>query len=358
MASFAKMSREASAVLREGGVWVPCPLPLNARKRVEEDWLRLLTLYYFRSGARCVVPGAHTGEFAGYDVLPPAEHYALYGMWLDLVRDMTKAGGTRRLLLAMAHDLKHVEMCAERGYDAVVVSPKCFRGMEGSVRRQLRRCRDIATVLPVFGFYLQKAAGGIEFSREFWSGFFEFAVGAKLAPFDRYRTLTALEAAAASRNRKRLTLMTGNDDHIVGDLMRDYVFWGHPVAFEGGLLGHYATDTRAAVRWTGAVLDARAGRGTWPLPIPVHRVLDAVTLCNMALFDAFPNSFKSAIWGVKCRLASLGLLKAPTCYRETGNGVLRRSIEDRYEGEYKAVVSDRAYVREHLAEWKREAGVR
>lgn len=358
MAKFARMSRKSASVMREGGVWVPCPLPLDARRRVDENRLRLLTLYYIRSGARCVVPGAHTGEFAGYDVLPPAEHYALYGMWLDLVRDMTKAGGTSMFLLAMAHDLKHVEMCAVRGYDAVVVSPKCFRGMEGNVRRQLRLCRDIAEILPVFGFYLQKAAGGIEFPAEFWSGFFEFGLGAKLAPFDRYRTLTALEAAAGSRNRRRLTLMTGNDDHIVGDLMRDHTFGGRAVAFAGGLLGHYATDTRAAVRWTAAALDHRERSGRWPFRFPIGELADAVTLCNRSLFDAFPGMFRNSIWGVKARLASLGLLSRPVCYRETGRRGLAREIDGRYDGEYRDAVSDRAFVRERLAEWKREAGSR
>jgi hypothetical protein len=261
------------------------------------------------------------------------------------------------LLMSMVHDMKHVELSAEHGYDAVVVSPKCFKGLEDDYRKQIRRAREIAQTMPVYGFYLQKRAGGIEYPREFWDAFFEFGYGAKLAPFDRYRTLTALEAAAASKRRMRLTLVTGNDDHIVGDLIRDYTFKGRTVCFEGGLLGHYATDTHAAVGWTQAAREYRSGKGRWPYGVPVTQVLDAVTLCNMALFDAFPNGFRNGTWGVKYRLVSLGLLDAPWCFEQKGDERIEAVIDGRYDGEYRDVVSDRTYVRDNLAAWKREAGV-
>lgn len=357
MSAYVKMKPKALAIMKEGGVWVPCPLPLNERKEVMEDRMRLLILYYIKSGARCVVPCAHTGEFGGYGRLSAREHYALYDRWLAMVKAMSRQYGQRMLLMSMVHDMKHVELSAKHGYDAVTVSPKCFKGMEDSVGKQIARAREIAGVMPVYGFYLQKRAGGIEYPREFWEAFFEFGYGAKLAPFDRYRTLTALEAAAASKRRAQLTLVTGNDDHIIGDLMRDYTFKGRAVRFEGGLLGHYATDTRAAVRWTQAARNYGAGKGRWPYSVPVTQVLDAVTLCNMALFDAFPNCFRNSTWGVKYRLVSLGLLDAPWCFEQTGDETIKAVIDGRYDGEYRAVVSDRDYVRDHLAAWKREAGV-
>lgn len=357
MESCVKLSRTASAIMKEGGVWVPCPLPLNSRGTVLEDRMRLLMLYYIKSGARCVVPCAHTGEFGGYGILPSREHYGLYERWLDMVKTMSTTYGKRMLLMSMVHDLKHVELSAKHGFHAVVISPKCFKGMEADTRKQIRRAQEIATIMPVYGFYLQKRAGGIEYPREFWQAFFEFGYGAKLAPFDRYRTLTALEAAASSRRRAQLTLVTGNDDHIVGDLMRNYTFKGHTICFEGGLLGHYATDTHAAVRWTQAARDYRVGTGKWPYDVPVTQVLDAVTLCNMALFDAFPNCFRNGTWGVKYRLVSLGLLEGPWCFEQKGDDSIKAVIDGRYDGEYRAVVSDREYVRDNLAAWKREVGV-
>jgi hypothetical protein len=358
MSTYVKMKKNALTIMKEGGVWIPCPMPLNERKEVLEDQMRLLVLYYIKSGARCVVPCAHTGEFGGYGILPPKQHYALYERWLVMVKEMSRQYGKRMLLMSMVHDMKHVELSAKHGYDAVTVSPKCFKGMEDDVNKQIRMARKIASIMPVYGFYLQKRAGGIEYPREFWEAFFEFGYGAKLAPFDRYRTLTALEAAAASKRRAQLTLVTGNDDHIVGDLMRDYTFNGRTVQFEGGLLGHYATDTRAAVRWTQAALHYRDGKGKWPYDVSIYKVLDAVTLCNMALFDAFPNCFRNGTWGVKYRLVSLGLMDAPWCYQQSGDEAIKAVIDGRYDGENRAVVSDRDYVRDNLAAWKREVGLK
>ena len=62
------MKKHAETILRGGGVFVPCPMALGEDRRMMEDWQRLLTLYYIRSGARAVIPGAHTGEFAGGDL--------------------------------------------------------------------------------------------------------------------------------------------------------------------------------------------------------------------------------------------------------------------------------------------------
>ena len=358
MGSFAKLSNEAHSVLKSGGVWVPCPLPLDKKKEVVEDDLRLLLMYYIKSGARCVVPGAHTGEFSGYGLLTEKKHYELYEYWVKTVKAMTLIHGKKMLLMSMVHNIRHAEISAKNGYDIVVVSPKCFKGFEGNLKKQIQLCKEFASIIPVFGFYLQEKAGGIDFPSQFWTEFFKFAYGAKLAPFDRYRTLTALEAAALSKNRKKLTIMSGNDDHIVGDLMRDYTFAGKKVTIDGGLLGHYATDTHAAVKWTAAVRNLKAGKKNWPYKISVNRLLDAVTLCNMALFDAFPNNFKNSIWGVKSRLTSLGLLISPECFKEKGYTALKKEISKRYEGEFKSIVSDREYIRKNITGWKKEAGLK
>ena len=45
--------------------------------------------------------------------------------------------------------------------------------------------------MPLIGFYLQTAVGGIALSRGFWSRFasIDNVVAIKVAPFNRYRTL-------------------------------------------------------------------------------------------------------------------------------------------------------------------------
>jgi|GEM_PF-1966035 len=358
MGGFAKLSKEAIGIVKEGGVWVPCPLPLNSKKEIQEEDLRLLLMYYIKSGARAVVPGAHTGEFSGYGLLSEKKHYSLYEYWLKAVKAMTLIHGKNMLLISMVHNIRHAELSAKNGYELVVVSPKCFKGFEHNIKKQIQYCREIASIIPVFGFYLQQKAGGIDFPAQFWQEFFKFSYGAKLAPFDRYRTLAALEAAALSKNRKQLTIMTGNDDHIVGDLMRHYTFSGKKVTMDGGLLGHYATDTRSAVKWTAAVRDYKAGEKNWPYSISINQLLDAVTLCNMALFDAFPNNFKNSIWGVKYRLTSLGLLSSPDCFKERGREALKKEITGRYEGEFRNILSDREYINRNLSAWKKEAGLK
>ena len=47
-------------------------------------------------------------------------------------------------------------------------------------------------------------------------------VAIKIAPFNRYRTLDVVRGVVAARAEERVTLYTGNDDHIVLDL-RDAV---------------------------------------------------------------------------------------------------------------------------------------
>ena len=346
----------ALRILREGGVWVPSPLALDSKKHPSEAYQRLLTLYYIRSGARAVVPGAHTGEFAGAGYLPTHEHLAIFEWWLKLIRLMTREYGQDMFLMSMVSGIKQAELSAKQGYDMVTISPRAFAGMND--KKKIAYCKDIASIIPVYGFYLQPKAGGVELTTGFWEEFFKFSWGAKFAPFDRYRTLKALETATRSKRFKELTFVTGNDDHIIPDLTRTFNFNGRKTHLSGGLLGHYATDTRSAVKWTSSALAYRKKPTSWKLKVPVEELGDAVTLCNDALFDASPNNFKNSIWGVKSRLSYLGLLPAPNCFEERGRKGQQAEIKSRYEGRYKQYVSDSAWLKKDLSALKKEAGVK
>ena len=59
MAPILRLSSSAQLKLQSGGVFVPSPLALDERKQVLEQYQRLLTLYYIKSGAKAVIPGAH-----------------------------------------------------------------------------------------------------------------------------------------------------------------------------------------------------------------------------------------------------------------------------------------------------------
>ena len=349
-----KLNTTTLAKLRKGGVWIPSPLALDADRKPAEKWQRLLTLYYIRAGARTVVPGAHTGEFSGGDL-------AIYGYWLRLIKEMVGSYGSREMFLMAAVSgkqyMKQAELAARTGYDIVMLAPTAFTTKSDA--QVVRIFRDVASVIPVFGFELQALVpGSREFTYGLWEKVFRIVYGAKSAPFNTYRAQTMLEAAAHSRKRERLVLVTGNDDRIVSDLGGVFPFTVGArtvrMEYSGGLLGHFATDTHAAVRWSGAVREAKKGK-RWTLPVSEKELAHIVNMCNGALFDA-KNDFANSVWGVKYRLASLGLLPGPYCFHERGRKGLAEEIDRAYG--YHPVISDREFLADNLTTMQREVGLR
>jgi hypothetical protein len=339
--------------LRKGGVWIPSPLALDARKKPSEKWQRLLTLYYIRAGARAIVPGAHTGEFSGGDL-------GIYSYWLELIKEMVGEYGGEDMFLMSAISgrgfMKQAELAAKCGYDIVMLAPTAFtKKSDGEV---IRIFKDVASVIPVFGFELQTLVpGSREFNYRLWERIFTIAYGAKSAPFNTYRAQVMLGAAANSKRRDELVLVTGNDDRIVSDLGGVFPFKVRSetvkVGYSGGLLGHFATDTYSAVRWAGAVLEAKNGRA-WSLAVPERELAHIVSMCNGALFDAVTD-FANSVWGVKYRLYSLGLLPGPFCFHENGRKGLTEEIDSAYSVD--PVISDREVLSATLNNLKREIGM-
>jgi len=349
-----KLDEEKLAKIRRGGVWIPSPLALDEDRKPSEKWQRLLTLYYIRAGAKAIIPGAHTGEFSGGDL-------EIYRYWLELIKEMVAQYGTKGMFLMSAISgksyMKQAELAAKRGYDIVMLAPTAFT--KKSDDQVVQIFKDVASVIPVFGFELQKLVpGSREFNYRLWKRIFTIAYGAKSAPFNTYRAQVMLEAAAHSRRRDRLVLVTGNDDRIVSDLGGVFPFKvGSKVVklgYSGGLLGHFATDTYSAVKWAGAVLEAKKGKG-WGLAVPERELAHMVNMCNGALFDA-GNDFANSVWGVKYRLYSLGLLPGPFCYHENGRTGLAEEIDRAYSVD--SVVSDREFLSGNLEELKREVGIK
>ena len=138
------------------------------------------------------------------------------------------------------------------------------------------------------GCWPTPGSSGIALSAGFWERFaaIENVVAIKMAPFDRYRTLDVVRGVVAARAESRVTLYTGNDDHIVLDLVTpfDVPRGGETVRvrIRGGLLGHWSVWTKAAVELLERV-HGHVGRGAIPEDL---LALDArVTDCNAALFD-------------------------------------------------------------------------
>lgn len=347
------LSDKALQILQEGGVFVPSPLAMDKTGRLLEDYQRLLTLYYIRSGARAVIPGAHTGEFA-------LNRMEVLEYWLQLVKDMTLQYGEHMLLMAAVGGAKcreQAELAAKLDYDIVMIAPTAFAGKNPA--QVIKLLADIASIIPAFGFELQRAIpGSYTFSPELWAEIFNYTYGAKGASFDTYRSMVMLEAAAWSKRKEQLVMLTGNDDRIVSDLLGKFTFFddmrSETIAYKGGLLGHFATDTRAAVHWVQMIRNYKE-KGVWDFPMNREDLTHGVNHCNMVLFDAIGN-FDNSVWGVKYRLSSLGLLPGPYCASEKGREGQAAAIDKVYSAY--PLLTDDLFLREHLEEFKNEVGIK
>jgi hypothetical protein len=172
-----------------------------------------------------------------------------------------------------------------------------------------------------------------------------------VAPFNRYRTLDVARALAESGRAADIALYTGNDDNIVGDLLTVFRFHSAgavTIRFAGGLLGHWAVWTRAAVDLLAAVRRChdRNGQGALELLSRSAEITDT----NAALFDA-ANNFAGCIPGLHEILRRQGFLEGRWCLdpaEELSPGQLEEI--DRVCKAY-PYLSDDSFVAEHIDRW-------
>ena len=76
-------------------------------------------------------------------------------------------------------------------------------------------------------------------------------IAIKAAPFNRYHTLDVARGVVEARAEDRVAIYTGNDDHIVLDLLSPFAIRRGQdevrVRARGGLLGHWSVWTKRAV---------------------------------------------------------------------------------------------------------------
>jgi hypothetical protein len=212
----------------------------------------------------------------------------------------------------------------------------------------------VAEQMPLIGFYLQPAVGGLELSVEFWARFaaIENVVAIKVAPFNRYRTLDVVRGVVQARAEERVLLYTGNDDHIVLDLLTPFTVMrdGKPVTvrFSGGLLGHWSVWTAGAVRLLERCKAAvRSGE---PVRAEMLALDSRVTDCNSAFFDV-ANQFRGCIAGCHEVLRRQGLLEGLWCLDPNEGLSPGQAAEiDRVLAQH-ADLSDDAFVAANLERW-------
>ena len=307
---------DALTVLRRGAVIPAHLLALDAGRRLDRRRQRALTRYYLDAGAGGVAVGVHSTQFA-------IREAGLYEPVLELAmhtaREWTPLGGRRALFMiaglagATAQARREAQTARGLGYHAGLLS---LAAMNGASEDQLiAHCEAVAAELPLVGFYLQPAVGGIELPMRFWRRFaaIDNVVAIKMAPFNRYRTLDVVRGVVEARAERRVTLYTGNDDHIVLDLVTPFVVRRGDaevtVRIEGGLLGHWSVWTRRAVELLQRIHAARE-RG---LIDDALLALDSqVTDCNAVLFDV-AHDFRGCIAGCHEVLRRQGLLEGIWC---------------------------------------------
>lgn len=340
--------------LLAGAVIPAHPLALDSRRRLDERRQAALTRYYRAAGAGGVAVGVHTTQFAirspQVDILEPV---------LTIAAQVAREHDNALLLIAgvcghASQAVREAELASRLGYDAGLVS---LAALEGASNEQLiAHCRAVAETIPVFGFYLQTAVGGVRLNYEFWRRFFEIpqVVAAKVAPFNRYYTLDVVRALADSGRQHEIALYTGNDDNIIPDLLADFrvgtTNGPQSLNFAGGLLGQWAVWTRPAVELLTAIQRCRAQPGSCAYEILAQSA--SLTDANAALFDA-RNNFAGCIAGLHEILRRQGLLEGRWCLdprEELSPGQMEEI--DRICHAYPQLHDDE-FVAEHLAEWLR-----
>jgi len=310
------LSTKKQAILQQGTVIPAHPLALNASRKLDEVNQRQLTQYYLASGAGGVAVGVHSTQFAIRD-----PEVNLYEKVLALAAEEIAKSGIKDSFISVAgicgdtpQAVQEAKIALSHGYDMGLLS---MGGLQDKTETEiLDRTRAIAEIMPVFGFYLQPSVGGRIFSYDFWLQFadIENVLAIKAAPFNRYQTLDMVRAVCHSKRNEQITLYTGNDDNIVADLLTRYEFEidGRKITkrFEGGLLGHWAVWTQAAVRLFEEIKACRNSGYNNMAALLTKGV--AVTDMNAAIFDP-SHSFHGCIPGIHEVLRRQGLLEGIWC---------------------------------------------
>jgi len=333
--------------LRKGLAIPAHPLALTKDRKLDERHQRALTRYYLAAGAGGIAVGVHTTQFAirdpKFNLLKPVLEMAAEEMrGRDAVKIAGVCGETRQATA-------EAELAKSSGYDAVLLSLAALR--QGSIAELIGHSRAIAAIIPVIGFYLQSAVGGRVLPFEFWREFAEIpdVVAIKIAPFNRYQTLDVVRAVVESGRSADISVYTGNDDNIVGDLLTEFDFGDKRTRIVGGLLGHWAVWTKSAV-----ALLARVKQIRHSIPAELVTTAQQVTDMNAAIFDP-QHQFQGCIPGIHEVLRRQGLLAGRWCLDPHEDLSPGQNAEiDRVCKSYPQLCqADDQLIRENLDEWLR-----
>jgi len=349
--------------IKEGTVIPAMPLALKADRSYNEVRQRALVRYYIDAGSGGIAVGVHSTQFEIRDPEINLFEKVLSGVSTmideysaERSRPMIKIGG---ICGRTEQALAEAKFLVGQGYHAGLMSMAAFGGdpalKENSIEAMIDHCRAVAEVIPLVGFYLQPDVGGRVLPYEFWRAFamIDNVLAIKMAPFNRYRTLDVVRAVCDSGKEDTIALYTGNDDHIVLDLLTEYRVVGpggseKRVRIVGGLLGQWCLWTRKAVALH-AALREYAGNGR-DIPQALLTYAEELTDANAAVFDS-ANRFAGCIPGIHEVLRRQGLLEGTWCLnpKEVLSPGQAEEI-DRVCRSYPFLTDD-AFVKENLEGW-------
>lgn len=342
--------------LRKGTVIPAHPLALNSARKLDERRQRALTRYYCDAGAGGVAVGVHTTQFEIHE-----PEVGLYGPVLELAAETldsaTRSTGKSHIRIAgitgsTEQAVMEARLAGDLKYHLGLVSLGALRNVGNETL--LDHLRAIAEIIPVMGFYLQPAVGGVVLNYDFWrkAAEIENLLAIKIAPFNRYYTLDVVRAVVESGRAAEIALYTGNDDNIVIDLLSEYRLGrapdGRAGRMVGGLLGHWACWTKKAVELLDEIHEIVAEqKDISPDMLSLAR---QITDANAAIFDP-QNSFAGCIPGIHEILRRQGLLEGR--WTLDADAQLSPGQLAEIERVYTSYphLNDDEFVKEHIDDW-------
>src|ERR1700730_10716348 len=145
-------------LIAQGTVIPAHPLALDANRAFDKTHQRALTRYYIDAGAGGLAVGVPTTQFAIRDV-------GLYAPVLELAAETAASWTTKPLALVAGlagptqQAVSEARTALAIGYHAGLLSLAAMKS--ASEDEMLGHCEAVAREIPLVGFYLQPAVGGV-----------------------------------------------------------------------------------------------------------------------------------------------------------------------------------------------------